>query len=261
MSKIKTAAPPYMNARPLVWGLGREPKIEGGYIVPSQIAGMLERREIAAGLVSVAALFSNPELQIVPGMSISCDGPAESVKLFNYFPFETMRTLALDTSSLSSVLLAKVILEEKYGLKPEYVPMHPSVPDMLASCDAAVVIGDTTMCTVRGKYGERDLGQEWKDLTDLPFVFAVWAVNPEMASPELVEILARSKALGISSLRDVANAESGRLGLPEEVCYHYLAEVMDYDLTDRHLEALNLFREKARQYGYATSDHKIELYR
>lgn len=257
----ETAAPPYMNSKPLVWGLGRELSVHSDYIVPSRIAAMLRRRELCAGLVSAAALFSNPDLQVVPGISISCKGPAESVKLFHKRPLEKcLETVALDESSLSSVLLAKIVLKERYGLNPRFVSMPPVIPDMLDACDAAVTIGDTTMCAVGGSYEEIDLGEEWHGLTGLPFVFAIWAVNPDMASAELVEILSRSKLQGMACLQEIAKAESSRLGLPEDICCHYLSEVMDYRLGARHIEALSLFRKKAREYGVDSGTHEIRLY-
>lgn len=256
----RIAAPPYMNARPLVWALDREPEISSQYIVPSRIAQMLRARELAAGMVSVAALFTNPDLRIVPGIAIACEGPAESVKLFHRKPIEEIRTVALDTSSLSSVLLAKIILKERYGLVPDFINMPPIVPDMLASSDAAVTIGDTTMCTIRGDYAELDLGSEWLALTGLPFVFAVWAANPDLASSELVEILTRAKECGITSLEDIADAESRRLGLPLRVCRHYLMHTMQYDLTDRHMDGMLLFHRKAIEYGAVPPDIELHLY-
>ena len=240
---MRIGAVPYLNGKPLIYGLDREPEVDLICDVPSRLAHMLETGEIEAGLVSVAACFTNPKLQIVPGISISCDGPAESVKLFYK---GQINKVALDTSSLTSVLLAKIILCERYDLTPEFVPMPPSLPDMLKECDAAVVIGDTTMCaSPKADWIEMDLGEEWKLLTGLPFVFAVWAVTSEAASSELEEMLVRSKSIGLQSLSEISESESERLGIPIETCLHYLSETMNYDLTDRHIQAIKLFREKA----------------
>lgn len=256
----RIAAPPYMNSKPLVWGLESEESVECRYLVPSKIAEMLEARELSAGLVSVPAVFTNSNLRIVPDISISCEGPAESVKLFHNCTIpERLQTVAVDESSLSSSLLARIILKEQYGVTPLFIPMAPSIPDMLATCDAAVTIGDTTMCAAKGRYGELDLGEEWHRLTSLPFVFAVWAVNPDMASARLVEILRRAKQIGLSHLPAITKAESLRLGLPEDTCYRYLNTVMDYDLDDRHIGALNLFREKVSDYGVHCGAHDIRL--
>jgi len=258
---MRVGTVPYLNGKPLVWGLGDEPEVELIQEVPSRLASMLEKRELAAGLVSSVACFMNPRLQIVPNISISCIGPAESVKLFYKESLESIRRVALDTSSLTSVLLAKIILRERYELLPEFIAMPPSLPDMLEVCDAAVVIGDTTMCAPVGRWPALDLGQEWYLLTGLPFVFAVWAVNPDLAAPNPLEILGRAKSRGLKSLLEISEAEASRLELHVGVCFHYLSEIMDYDLTDRHMEALLVFRERAQRYGLMAGGHKLELYR
>ena len=258
---MKIGTVPYLNGKPLIRWLGDEAGVELIQEVPSRLASMLEEREIAAGLVSSVACFMNPNLRIVPDISISCIGPAESVKLFYKESLESIRRVALDTSSLTSVLLARIILRERYELLPEFVPMPPSLLDMLEACDAAVTIGDVTMRAPVGRWSALDLGEEWHLLTGLPFVFAVWAVNPDLAAPNLSEILGRAKSRGLGSLREISESEAARLGLPVDRCFWYLSEIMNYDLTDRHMEALMLFRESARRYGLTTGDREIELYR
>lgn len=255
----RVVAPPYMNSRPLVWGLRQDSNASCAFSAPSRIARMLEAREIHAGLVSIAALFTNPRLAIVSDISISCKGQAESVKMFHKVPVEQIRTVALDTSSLSSVLLARIILQERFGLTPKYVSMPPAIPGMLEICDAAVTIGDVTMCADSKDYEAVDLGQEWYNLTGLPFVFAVWALDTEMYSDGLIHALLRSKRLGIQSLEEIAQSESQRLGLHKDICYHYLANIMQYDLTDLHLQAIALFRQKALEHRLVTSKHSIEV--
>jgi chorismate dehydratase len=257
---MKVGSVPYLNAKPLIWGLHREPGVDLTFEVPSRLAVMLRNGELTAGMVSSVACFLNPQLWIAPGMSVASNGPVQSVKLFHNRGLESIRKVALDTSSLTSVLLSKVILSEAYGLTPEFVDMPPCVGDMLDSCDAAVMIGDPAMKVPSGRYPELDLGDEWHKLTGLPFVYAVWAVNPDLASAELVDILQRSKAYGIERFPEISESEAERLDLPYEVCFRYLSEIMNYDLTDCHMEGLNLFREKARQLGFVSGDHELRLY-
>lgn len=258
--KFRLGTIPYLNGKPLTYGLDFESKVELVVDVPSRLADMLREHEIAAGLVSSVACFMNPNLQIVPQISISCRGIAESVKIFYKNKIEKARKVALDTSSLTSVLLAKVILRERYNLTPQFIPMRPQVDEMLSVCDAAVVIGDTTMKVPPGRWAEIDLGSEWFSLTRLPFVFAVWAVNPEMASSELTKILQRAKQNGLDALSTIAESESRRLGLSYEKCYHYLSEIMDYNLTKEHLEALEVFQGKIRQLGVNITSVPIKLF-
>lgn len=257
---MKIGSVPYMNARPLIWGLPREPDVDLSFAVPSQLAVRLRNGELAAGMVSSVACFLNPRLQIAPGMAVASKGPVQSVKLFLNGDVESIRRVALDTSSLTSVLLSKVVLSESYGLSPEFVDMPPHVEDMLGACDAAVMIGDPAMKVPAHRYRELDLGEEWYKLTGLPFVYAVWAVNPDLASPALVDVLQRSKAYGIERFEEISESEAKRLGLPYEVCFRYLSEIMDYELSDRHMEGLRLFREKARRLGFVSGNHELRLY-
>ncbi len=249
---MKIGVVPYLNGMPLTWGLKREVGVELLTDVPSKLAAMLEAREIAAGLVSSAACFENPALRILPEISISCDGRAESVKLFHRTPLERVRTVALDRSSLTSTLLVQIVLQERYKLLPEFVPMAPQLDSMLGACDAALVIGDATMMAPQDRWPSLDLGEEWNILTGLPFVFAVWAVDPDVATSGLVDLLARSKQHGLRSLQEISEVEAERLELPVSVCHRYLSETMNYDLTERHLRGLELFRQKACSLGLAT---------
>lgn len=253
-------AVPYLNGRPLIWGLEREPGVELICEVPSGLASMLEDGQIAAALVSSVACFANPALEIVPGISISCAGPAESVKLFHKGDLGSVRRVALDASSLTSAFLGKVVLRERYELLPEFVSMPPSLPEMLEACDAAVVIGDTTMRAPVGRWNSLDLGTEWHEMTGLPFVFAVWAVNPALADSGLTEVVWKAKARGLAALREISELEAERLGLRADLCFRYLKEIMDYDLTSRHVESMELFREKARRCGFTAGSHTPRLY-
>lgn len=257
---MKIGAVPYLNGKPLVHGLDREPGIELISEVPSKLAEMLRDREIAAGLVSVFACFENRSLEMVSGISISCDGPAESVRIFLKKPIGEVRTVALDTSSLTSVMLARIILRDRYGLVPEFVSMPPDLDLMLDRCDAAVTIGDTTMTAPVDRWPTIDVGEEWKQLTGLPFVFAVWAVNPDTVTPGLIDALTGSKESGLRSLDEISESESLRLGLPVEVCHRYLSEIMDYDLTERHLLAIESFRRKSLEMRPGLRSDPVPVY-
>lgn len=245
---IRIGAVPYLNGKPLIYGLDRIAGIDVILEVPSRLAIMLEAKEIAVGLVSLAACFQNPALRIIPGIGISCDGPAASVKLFYNGEINDIKNVALDSSSITSTTLVKVILSEVYGIEPVYTVMPPVLPAMLHTCDGAVLIGDPAMRIPSGRYKELDLGMAWHELTGLPFVFAVWAANPDMVNPSLIEILTSAKAGGLAAIKDICRTESERLDLPYDLCSGYLKRVMGYDLTDAHRQAMRLFRDKVIEH-------------
>ncbi len=138
--------------------------------------------------------------------------------------------------------------------------MAPSLSAMLDACDAAVVIGDTTMRAPADRWPNLDLGEEWHQMTGLPLVFAAWAVKPELAKPNLVDMLTRAKAHGLQSLREISEVEAARLHLPTDACFHYLNEIMDYDLTDRHIEGLRVLGDKAHRHGLVPEPADLKLY-
>src|SRR5438105_9568946 len=121
MHRPRIGCVPYLNAKPLIdWF--HEPEcdapVEIAYAVPSQLARMLEREEVDVALVSTFEVFRRPELRIIPNISISADGPVKSVRLFSCVPLQAVRSIALDTSSLTSVALIQILMREQFGLAP-----------------------------------------------------------------------------------------------------------------------------------------------
>lgn len=248
---MKLGCLPYLNVKPLVYTLERGGLPHGWELVyapPSRLAEMLAVGEIAAAPVSSFATFINPDFGVCPGICIAADGPVKSVLLLSKKTLPNIDTVALDTSSLSGANMLRIVLEESYGLTPEFVRLPPDpVSSMLEHCDAALVIGNPAMTCPKDDLIVLDLAEEWRKLTALPSVFAVWAGKG--ITPELVEVLQTSKAEGMSRIEEIAREESIRLGLPHQVCEDYLARVMVYDLGEREAQGLAEFRRKAVTHG------------
>src|SRR5690606_1364263 len=114
------------------------------------------------------------------------------------------------SASRTGVLLAQMLLADRFGVDAEYFRCAPDVPQMLRKADAAVVIGDVALRAMYEAPAQgltvTDLGQQWKDWTGLPMVFAVWAVRREFAEghPGLVkdvhDALTRSVSLCLAEL-------------------------------------------------------------
>ncbi len=241
---------PYLNEKPLTrWfshtGAGRESGIEVVYAVPSQLARMLADGEIAAALVSSFEYFRTPGYVIAPGVSISGQGDIESVRAFAKLPWRKVESLALDTSSLTSVALLKILLAEQLDSYPAFLHAAPDLNAMLAQADACLLIGDKGWQADGNGLSVIDLGHGWRRLTGLPFVYAVWLGKPENITPHLIDALATAKAWGLTQLDPIAAEEAERIGTTVRKCRHYLTEVMDYDLGKEHQEALALFGTKA----------------
>ena len=247
---IRIGSVPYLNEKPLTrWFShtddGRKSGIEVVYAVPSQLARMLADGEIAAALVSSFEYFRTPGYVIAPGVSISGQGDIESVRAFAKLPWRKVESLALDTSSLTSVALLKILLAEQLDSYPAFLHAAPDLDSMLAQADACLLIGDKGMLASGDGLNIVDLGRGWRRLTGLPFVYAVWLGKPDQITPHLIDSLATAKEWGLTQIDAIAAEEAERIGTTVRQCRHYLTEVMDYDLGEEHQEALALFGAKA----------------
>jgi chorismate dehydratase len=241
---------PYLNEKPLTWWFsrtdaGKASGIEVVYAVPSKLARMLAAGEIAAALVSSFEYFRTPGYSVVPGVSISGQDTIESVRAFAKVPWRRIESLALDTSSLTSVALLKILLAEQLDSYPAFLHAAPNLEEMLGQADACLLIGDKGMQANGAGLNVLDLGHAWRRLTGLPFVYAVWLGKEENITPHLVECLATAKTWGLTQVEAIAKEEAQRIGTSVRQCRHYLTEVMDYDLGEEHLQALAAFGSKA----------------
>ena len=250
---------PYLNAKPLIYALEKFPRADVELVseVPSRLATLLQQGKLDAALLSSLVSLAEPHLDAVPGLAIASEGPVQSVLLFTKMPLSQVQRVALDTSSLTSVALTQILFQERFGLRPEYENHAPDLASMLSVADAALLIGDpglaqhfqsppglkTPLCEVM------DLGQAWTDWTGLPFVFALWTLRPEVLSTSLPGILHQARADSGPLIPEMAGAASRRLGLPAEVCEHYLRDTIRYDLGPREQAGLQRFGELARQVG------------
>jgi chorismate dehydratase len=254
---------PYLNARPLVRAI-KEHAAEWGIAlteeVPSRLADGLAAGKYDAAMVSSIACMADPNLCLLPGAGIITRGPSVSALLFCQRPPEQVRRLALDTSSLSTTALAQILMRERFGIIPEPVAAAPQLDAMLASADAAVMIGDPAMTADADGLLVLDMGALWDELTGEPFVFAVWAAPRGRDLGRLPRLLIEAKQAGLAQLETIAREEAGRLRLPVEVCRHYLADVMRYDLGDAEMAGLDRFRGLAIKHGLIPDDSRIVFY-
>ena len=250
---------PYLNVKPLIYTLehGGMPRgWECVYAPPSRLARMLVSGEIAAAPVSSFATFIHPELQICPDICIAADGPVHSVLLLSRKPIRDIRTVALDTSSLSGASMLRIILDEIYNLHPEFINIPPDPVDvMLNKCDAAMVIGNPAMLYPKDGLYVLDLAQEWGKLTSLPAVFAVWA-GLEMI-PELISVLQDTKSQSMKMIPEIVRDESEKLGLSEAVCEEYLTRIIRYDLGEREAQGLKTFEKKCKEHGLLVDSETV----
>jgi predicted solute-binding protein len=216
--------------------------------IPSECADRMASGAADVGIVPCFEL-SRQNLEIIPGAGIACHGPVRSILLISRRPAAEIRTLAVDTSSRTSVQLARVILERRYGAEYTAIPHAPDLDAMLRVADAALIIGDPALRLdpERLPYEVHDLGQEWVEMTGLPMVFAVWAARAGVVTAEVVEAFRGSCGYGLSRMGEIVAAESARLGFAPALVRDYLTRHIVHQLGPREYEGMALFLHFARE--------------
>jgi chorismate dehydratase len=242
----------YLNVRPLVYGLDRRPDlVTVRFDVPSLCARLLDEGAIDLGMVPSIAYADRPGDRIVPGVCIGSEGAVASVALFTRRPIREVRTLALDTSSRTSAVLTQVLCSGRFGIAPSYSPHAPDLAAMLASADAALLIGDQALFADHRALGadKIDLGAEWTAMTGLPFVWAFWAGRPGAVSSDVVRLLQQAAEDGMAHSDEVADAycpdDPGR----QMIARRYLRDHLMFRLAPRALEGLAAFYREAAARG------------
>jgi chorismate dehydratase len=208
-------------------------------------------------MVSSAVPLSDPGLCVLSNGAITSDGPVRSIRLFSRVPPARIRRLALDSSSRTSTVLCRILLDRVYGVRPEILSLPPDVPAMLEDADAALVIGDPALLTsvavergeLPGLAADLDLGSLWRAETGLPFVYAVWAAPRDADNAALEDILNTAMRWGVAHRDEIARREAPRLGLPVEVCREYLTRNIAYEFGGRERMGLRRFHEWGRALG------------
>ena len=259
---MRIGSVPYLNAKPQVdWfhSADCDADAELTYAVPSRLAQMLRADELDVANVSIFEGLQNPGLVIVPGISISAYGAVKSVRLFSRVLLPEIRTVALDTSSLTSNALLQILLKESFGVTPHYVHHAPDLEAMLAQFDAGLIIGDLKLFDLMPGTTVYDLGQGWRDLTGLPFVYACWLARADRATPEMTRVLTAAKTWGLARLEELAAKWAVRLNLPLDRCLDYLIHVMNYDLTPEQMDGLRLYQQKCYEHGLISAVHPLRF--
>ncbi|HPW54337.1 MAG: menaquinone biosynthesis protein [Thermoanaerobaculaceae bacterium] len=239
----------YLNARPLLAGL--EAGIDAPFSYrfesaePGTCAQRLASGAVGAALVPVASLPSLPGVQVHSGLGVACRGAVTSVLLISKVPPERVATLAIHRASRSAVTLARLLLTEKFGVRPHLVTVDPPLANMLANADATVIIGDPAM-RVAGQTGlcELDLAAAWNDWTGLPFVFAVWALSP-VAPTTTSDLLVASHAHARAHWEELLTRWAQAHGRTIAEVRTYLEQILHFELNDADRAGMAEFLRRA----------------
>jgi chorismate dehydratase len=263
MSALRLGAVSYLNTKPLVYGLdAQRDRFDVRFDVPAKCAELLHEGRVDLGLIP-AIEYLRGDYMIVPGVSIASDGDVATVAVFTRTPIEQVRTLALDLSSRTSVALTRVLCAKRWGIAPKFTPSEPDLEAMLRRADAALVIGDPAFDIDPAKHGvtKIDLGGEWKALTGLPFVYAMWVGRPDAASPEQCRALEAAKDQGLAHLPEIAKQVGGGDAALEQRALVYLRDNLKYGLGEAEQAGLRRFHGLATEVGVAPALRPLRFYK
>lgn len=258
---VRVGCVEYLNARPLWHGLNsRADLFSLQYAVPSRVSAWLHSREVDLALVS--SIEYGQRYRVVPGAAVTSNGPVASVALFSKKPATAIRTIALDSSSRTSISLTRILCAEWFGIEPEFVTMSPDLPSMLKRCDAALLIGDIALFVDHVGMGieKYDLCDEWRGLTGLPFVFAFWTGRPDVLTPAHLQAIHASRDAGVAALNDIARAHYPDDDELAEIGGVYLHENIQYRLDGDCITSLQKFYASAAKLGIIQQATPIRFY-
>jgi chorismate dehydratase len=261
----KLGAVSFLNTKPLIYGLEKNlfpHNFEIIKAVPSSLAVQLNAGTLDVALVpSIAYAKNSPSLRIVPDCGIIAHGAVNSIRLYFNKDLKSIRNVALDVSSMTSVVLTKILLAERFELKPEFIASVPDIDKMLSIADAALVIGDTALFKTKSTdVNYLDLAEEWRDMTGLPFVFAVWAGRTGAITLEDTQAIISSKNLGLDNIDAVCAAAAEEYNADFGLVKSYLTENVQFNLGEEEIAGMREYFELAYYHGALEYQPQLNFY-
>jgi chorismate dehydratase len=236
----------------LIYGLDQEPSVELSLEVPSRLLETLRQHHADVALLPVIDYQRMEGLRIVPAGGIASDNTTLTVRIFSDRPIEKIDSLGCDPDSHTSIALARIILAERYNIHPVFTPLKES--------PAKLLIGDKVICEQPAHLPYQiDLGEQWRALTGLPFVFAVWMARPGVDLGDLPTLLERAKRRGLAHVEDLVRHHALPRGWPAETAREYLTRNLKYDIGPQELLAIRRFHHLAHQHGLIESVRELVL--
>lgn len=260
----------YLNSKPLIHGLDPDadpacPQVR--LDVPARLLADLESGAVDLALCPVIDYFRAAQpLVVVPAGGIGCEGRTMTVRLFSRVPIDQIHTIHADTDSHTSVALVQVLLHAVHGIRPTIVDLDATDYDQDPAGDrpeAMLLIGDkvVTNAPIAAAYlHQLDLGEAWRALTGLPFVFAVWMARAETDLQGIPDLLTRVREANVARIDKLVAAYAGPLGWPDDLAREYLGRVLHYHIGTRELQAVARFAGLAGELGLIDAPRPLAIW-
>ncbi|WP_341805003.1 menaquinone biosynthesis protein [Paenibacillus turpanensis] len=253
----------YTNAWPLFYdfpGAALEGRVEMIRRVPSELNRGLAEGNIDLSAVSSFAYAEHADkLLLLPDLSVSSDGKVGSILLFHRVPVRQLdgRSIAVTTTSATSVNLLKILMHKYYEVSPVYEPSTPNLDAMMECCEAALLIGDDAIRAEwanKGRYLVTDLGEQWKQFSGYGMTYAVWALRRDAADryprliADIVQEFQRCKQMGLTLPQDMIHRAMLQIGGSERFWKQYFSGLR-YDFGAAEKAGLTLYFRLAYELG------------
>jgi chorismate dehydratase len=258
----------FLNCLPIYWGLMRSGALLDVDLhkdTPERLSADLVAGDLDIGPITLVEYLKHAdELLLLPNLAVGSDGPVLSVNLISTKPLAELdgRPVALGSTSRTGVLLAQMLLADRYDARPRYFRCPPDLGLMLREAEAAVLIGDPALRAMYEAPGRGllvvDLAEAWKEWTGLPMVFAVWAVRRDFAAahPGVVkdvhEAFQRSRDLCLGELDEVAAAAARWEPFDAATLATYF-RALDFSLGEQQIAGVREFARRASAHGEVPS--------
>jgi chorismate dehydratase len=287
VTKLRISIVKYLNTAPLVWGFTNGPlhgKYELSFTVPSQCAEDLRTGRADVAIIPAIEYQRIEDLVILPDMAIASKKQVRSLLIISKEPIEQVKSFALDRSSRSTQALTRILCAEKWKIAPEFFEDTPDLAEMLSQADAALLIGDPALRISLGIEKDSRIGapgrlhcpaatlgitgsellyiydvvSEWRSLTELPAVLAVWAARRDVATPEVTADFLASRDFGLSHIPEISYDASLQSDLPAPAIETYLRGNIDFSLDSENRRGLDLYYRQAAILGLIPDAKPIE---
>ena len=278
-TRLRVAAIGFLNPAPLMWDFEHPPlssTLKKRYridrMTPAECAARLSDGRADIGLIPIASLATTPGLQILPGCTIASKGRVRSLILVHRASrtLSELRSVAADTASRTTLAYARIMFHMWGNAEVPFLPMVADLDAMLERADAAILIGDPALLALEERInrsertGEelvyRDMAEEWRALTGLPYVSAVWgaahgriarstAAKNAPLDESVVDDFIRSRDHGLENIDALVAEWSARFPIPEQTIRTYLTANIHYVLDEECVEGMRGFFRMAAEYG------------
>jgi chorismate dehydratase len=264
----------FLNCLPLYYGMVKNDVLLDVDLVkadPADLAAMIESGELdLAPIPAIEYARHADELVLLPDIAISSDGEVQSILLISKVPVEQLdgRTVALTKASRTSQVLARILLQKRWGVMPEYVEMPSDLGEMMRDADAALLIGDDALRAYWHEFpalSKHDLGAIWTDWTSLPMVYAVWAVRRSFAEeqPEQVRVVADALNGSLTYCRahldDISDYAARWESFPADRFRSYF-DALQFRFEPRYRKGLTHYLELAHEIGQLDRVPELDVF-